>query len=120
MERVRWIEVKGKKIIYIDYTGLKELEEMFAVLDECVKIVKTLPGNYLSLTNFTDSVASSEFMDRLKKEGKSVFEQKTGKGASVGITGLKLILFQAYLRFTGSKNRKLFNTEREAIDWLVS
>ena len=79
MERVRWIEVKGKKIIYIDYTGLKELEEMFAVLDECVKIVKTLPGNYLSLTNFTDSVASSEFMDRLKRRANQYLNKKLAK-----------------------------------------
>ncbi len=59
-------------------------------------------------------------MNELNKAGKEVFESKAEKQAILGLTGLKSILFQTYLRFTGTKTTKAFTSEDEAVDYLVS
>ena len=120
MNRVNWIEAKGKKILYIDYSGLKTNEELLAVLDEHVKAAIGSQTKYLSILNFKDASASNEFMDQVKKAGKEVLEEKTERSAVLGITGLKSVLFQAYLKFSGAKTTRAFNTEEEAIAYLVS
>ena len=38
----------------------------------------------------------------------------------IGISGMKTILLDGYILFTGAKDLKIFNTEAEALDWLVS
>ena len=120
MDRVKWIEAKGKRILYTDFSGLNTIEEQIAVLDEQKKIVNMVPGKFLGISNFTGAAGSSEFLDQLNKAGKEVFESKAEKQAILGLTGLKSILFQTYLRFTGTKTTKAFASEEEAIDYLVS
>ncbi len=120
MERTKWIEAKGKKILYSDYSGLKTTEELVAVLDEQIKQASLVPSKFLGMSNFADASVSSEFMDKINKAGKEIFEAKVEKIAVLGITGLKSVLFQAYMRFTGAKTTKTFNTEEEAIAYLVS
>ncbi len=34
MDRVKWIEAKGKKILYTDFSGLNTIEEQISVLNE--------------------------------------------------------------------------------------
>ena len=120
MDRVKWIEAKGKKILYTDFRGLKTIEEQTEVLNEQKRIVNMLPGKFLGISNFADSPGSPEFLEKLNKFGREVFEPKAEKQAILGITGLKGVLFQAYLRFTGTKNTKPFNSEEDAINYLVS
>jgi len=111
MDRVKWIEAKGKKILSMDYSGLKTTNELTEVLDAAIKETRPLPAGFLGLSNFADSSISSEFMDKINK---------TDKAAVLGVTGVKSVLFQAYLRFTGAKTTRTFNSQDEAIAYLVS
>ena len=120
MDRVKWIEAKGKKILSMDYSGLKTTNELTEVLDAAIKETRPLPAGFLGLSNFADSSISSEFMDKINKAGKEVFLEKTDKAAVLGVTGVKSVLFQAYLRFTGAKTTRTFNSQDEAIAYLVS
>jgi hypothetical protein len=58
-------------------------------------------------------------MERVKQLGRTVFSQKAERSALVGITGLKLVLLQAYIAFTGHKNIQVFRSEAAALEWLV-
>lgn len=58
-------------------------------------------------------------MDEVKKVGNAVLKVKIQKTATVGITGIKKILFKAYIVFTGQKDVKLFDNQKEALDWLT-
>jgi hypothetical protein len=119
MSRVKWIEHKGKKIQYIDYSGLKSSEELLQVLDEAVKEEIASPTKMLVLANFEGVSAGTDFMERIKKTGKEVGSQKILKTAAIGIGGVKNVLFETYLRFTGDKNTRSFDNEAKALDWLV-
>ena len=56
---------------------------------------------------------------KLNKVGNAVLKAKIQKTATVGITRIKKILFKAYITFTGQKDVKLFDNQKEALDWLI-
>ena len=118
MSHTKWIEHKGKRILYVDYRGLKTAEELIQTLDESIRQEVDSPTKVLVLANVEGSSGSSEYMERVKQAGKEN-AQKVQKTALVGTTGVKVILLSAYLRFTGDKSTRSFDTEAEALDWLV-
>ena len=118
MSRIKWIDHKGKKILYVDYRGLKTTKELIQTLDESISEEVASPTKVLVLANFAGSFGSTEFMGHLKQVGKEMMP-KVQKTAVLGITGAKEILLNVYLRFTGDKNIRTFVTEAKALDWLV-
>lgn len=114
-----WIEFKGKKILYIDYRGVKDKDVSLSILRKTVEIERKSCGNLLILQNFEGTYANKEFMEEIKKLGKEV-KDKVKKNALVGITGIKKILLRAYIAFSGEKDIKTFNTEEDAKEWLIS
>ncbi len=113
---VKWIEYKGREILFIDYRGLKS-EEQLVILDLAEKIILEKKEKVLILVDTTDAATSSEFMARMNEKGKRI-KFLVGKQAVVGIKGLKRILLDSYNRATGSTLRA-FPTQEEAKEWLV-
>lgn len=116
---IKQVEYKGKTILYLDYRGLNTFEEQVKIIEDVSKIVEKSPTPILSLANFEGISVGNEFMTRIKDWGKE-YQPKIGRQAVLGISGLKNILFQGYLKFTGDKNTRAFDNETEAMDWLVS
>lgn len=114
---VKWIEHKGKRILYVDFKGLDE-EEMIAQLDVLAKEIAKSSGELLILNNFEGSRATTKFMTRAKQTGKERVGPKVAKSAAVGITGVKEVLLVGYNKFTG-RNLVSFKTEAQALDWLA-
>lgn len=113
-----WIEHRGRKILEIDYRGLKE-PEMIALLEEAAREFEKQPGGVLSVDRFEKVAVSGPFMDRAKQLGKSVIEPRRAKGAIVGqLGGFATILLEAYNLFSGGK-LKPFSDFEAAKDWLV-
>jgi hypothetical protein len=119
MSRVKWVEHKGKKILYVDYRGQKTTEAMIETVEESTRIEAESPTKVLVLVNYEDSAASIEYMARVKELGKEIRTQKVLKTALLGITGLKMILYQGYIRFTGETTLQIFTDETAALDWLA-
>ena len=115
---VKWIECKGKSILYIDYRGVVEHSDSISLLRTAVEIEKNSNGNLLILQNFEKTFANDEYMAEVKKLGKDV-KDKVSKNALVGITGVKKILLSTYIAISGEKSIKTFNTEEEAKEWLI-
>ncbi|MBN1413251.1 MAG: hypothetical protein JW969_20590 [Spirochaetales bacterium] len=113
-----WIEFKGKKILHIDYRGVKDKDVSLSILRKAIDMEKRSEGNLLILQNYEGTFANKEFMDEVKKLGKEVAD-KVKRNALVGITGIKKVLLQAYITFSGEKNIKTFGTEEEAKEWLI-
>ena len=116
---VKWIEYKGKKILYVEYRGAQNEDEMLKILHEFAGILRESKDKILSIGDFTDTFASDGFMKELKKLGKEILNAKTEKGALLGISGIKKIFYRAYLRFTGVTNLALFETVDQANEWLI-
>ncbi len=117
---VKWIEHQERKIVYVDFRGARNGEDLLTVLYQFADLLKRSPGKVLSLLNFENVYPTTGFMSEAKKLGKEIGLEKMGKSAYIGVTGLKNVLFQAYLRFTGQGETELFDTEEKAKDWLVS
>jgi hypothetical protein len=118
---VEWIEHKGKRILYMDHRGCQP-EQMIENLELGLKMVQETPPQtkILLLVDIEGSVNDTAVMARLKEVGKEV-EPKTEKEAIVGVHGVRHIMLSAYNRVTGAgKTQRLFDSQDEALDWLVS
>ncbi len=118
---VKWTEYKGKRILMCDYRGLGS-EELAEDISTAAKMLLEVPAPTKSLifNNFEGAVVGKDVMTRLKEVGPEV-EPRTEKSAIIGIHGVRHVLLSAYNRVTGAANhQKLFDTQEEALEWLVS
>lgn len=119
---VQWIEHKGRRILFTDHRGATQ-KELIDDFEQAVKLIQEVPPptKIRYLADFEGAMIDTAVMTKLKELGREVYEPRTEKSAVVGIHGIRHILLAAYNRVTGSgKNQKLFDTQEEALDWLVS
>ena len=112
-DRVSWIEYKGARILYGDYSGLSG-QEAIEVIDEFQdELLKQPPGSVVTLTNVANCLVTGEVKDRFK----ALAQQSKGisKGAAtIGVTGFKkaiAVLLRSDLYYADSLE--------EAQEWLV-
>ena len=119
VERIRWIEYKGKKILYFDFSGLTGDQLRVKIIEPSGSYYKNLDEHsLLSLANVTGAYVNIDFMNRAKVilAERSKYNKKS---AVVGITGVKKVLIKAITRSSGH-TFKLFDAEEEAKEWLVT
>jgi maleate cis-trans isomerase len=117
---VTWIEHNGKKILFADYKGIKDQDELRKQANLTFDMLRRDPAkNILFVCDYSQSSVGSEFMAEVKKKAVDLLKVKSLTSAIVGITGLKMIMFRAYAAVTGSQ-AKLFATVEEAKDYVSS
>jgi hypothetical protein len=116
----KWIEHKGKKIVYLDFRECKNEEQLIQVLADAQTLIQAQPEKVVTLSNYDGVSVTAGFLNRLKELGKQAVQTgRIQKLAVLGITELKSVLVQGYLNATGQKNTRTFTSEAEALDWLV-
>ncbi len=117
-DRIQWITHKGKRVLRIDYSGLRG-KEVIPVVRQAPRFYEgEPPKSVLCLADVRNSFADEETMEVIKKTiAQTKIHDK--KVAVVGIEGVKGILLMAVNLFTGH-NMKPFTNEQQALDWLVS
>lgn len=117
---VKFIEHKGRKILLGDFKGITDQEELLKQGQDAARILKESSGEQMYLlVDFHGTAVGVDFMTKIKDEGKYILKNVPLTTALTGITGLKEILVQGYIRFTNSKLRT-FSTVEEAKDYLAS
>ncbi len=112
-----WIERNGKRILVTKYGG--DHAENLRLLEEQGEIERGNPG-LLILSDYNGTTASKQYMDAVKAYGKEFRSGPTSvKNAVLGITGLKLALFRAYILVTGDRHTRSFDTMEQAVRWLT-
>ena len=113
--RVRWIEHKGKKIIYLDLQKLAD-KHYIETLVEFEKFVleNKKNRNLCSLTNVTGARVFGQALLATKRIAKTT-RPFLKKQAVVGLSEAKKILAQAVNMFAGSSPTLPFKTEEEAL-----
>lgn len=118
-ERVRWIEHKGLKIIYNDFSKIHT--------DDVVQVAKKFEqmvmdnkdnNNLLVLSDLTDAHFFGEAFEEVKRVTKSV-RPFIKKRAVIGITGIKKVLYKSVNMFAKGTPTKIFDSFEEAKDYLV-
>ncbi len=110
---------KGKRVVYIDYSNLKTEEEAMKTLYEVRDYLVNSPTKVLKLNNVTNAFASTQFMNETKKLSKEILDEKTEKGAIIGISRIQKILLRSVNIFLKEK-LKPFDTMEEALDYLAA
>ena len=117
--RSKWIEHKGVKIFFQDFSGLLyDAEAMKKELAQVQAEVISHPKNsLLVLSDFRDTNITSEMMPILNASSAET-KDHVRKTAVLGVTGIKRTLADLLTRLTGQA-LKYFDSEEAAKDWLV-
>lgn len=114
---VNLIEHNGKKILHECFTDCTP-EESLKVMDDALEIIKTFPmGEGLTVNDVRGAHYDKDVAEGLKKFALAAkpYNKKT---AVLGIEGIKKVILQAVLAFSGRKNLIVHNNEEEALEWL--
>ncbi|NWG35881.1 MAG: hypothetical protein HXY42_15735 [Chloroflexi bacterium] len=117
--RSYWIEYKGKKIFYQDFSKLfYNSTAVKAELDEVQKIVKAQPLNsVLVLTDMRDTHVGSDLLPAMNAASAAT-KDHVYKTAVLGVTGIKRKLADLLSQLTGQP-LKYFDDAEAAKHWLV-
>ncbi len=118
MERVEFIQHKGKQILHLNFTHAKP-EEVVEASKAAIGLIAKQPAKSLrtltDVTNMNFNTASTQALKELAKHNAPYVIA----GAVVGITGLKQIIYNAVIKFSG-RNLVVFDTSDLAKEWLVT
>jgi hypothetical protein len=115
----KFLDYKGSKIFLMDFS-YSEIEDVLKAIDDATKIIAQQPPlSVLGLVDVSKSSFDRVLADALKlfSEHNKPFMKMT---AIVGIEGVKAVILQAIIKFTGRKNLVTKNSVQEAKDWLVT
>jgi hypothetical protein len=117
MKEPEIIHYKGKSIIYLNFTNMRNKDEIIALEDKGAEYIrKQAPNSALTLTNmenmFFNNEIKSYFADVVKGNAPYV-----KAGAVLGMSGLISIMYNAFLQMTG-RNIKAFKSKEEALEYL--
>jgi hypothetical protein len=118
MDRIRFIDHKGTRILHFNYSGLKDPDEAIATIAESKKVAQAQPPkSLLVMTSVRDARYNTAVLQAMK-ELASENEPFVKASAVVGMGGLHRIAYQAVILFS-RRQIKTFEREEDALDWLV-
>lgn len=115
---VSHITHKGREILHVDFSHLKQKSPVMDTLNDWVKAYKESDKEIFLLLDVTEAFSDPEVMEKMKHYGKTVFKGKSKKRAVVGITGAKKLLLRGYKLFTNT-DLSTFDTVDEAKEYLA-
>jgi hypothetical protein len=119
MERTRFIEHRGKQVLLLDYSGIRDPEEAVREIRRSIEFVARQPkDSLLVMTTVRDARYNASVLQALK-ELASHNAPYVKASAAVGMGGLHRIAYQAIILFS-KRNIKTFDTEPDALEWLVT
>jgi hypothetical protein len=116
--RVSFIEHRGKRIAYHDFSNVGTLQEATEAFRQSAELVRAQPqGSVLTLTNVEGSRFNKDILDGLKTltAGNKPYVKAA---CIVGLSGLQRVAYLAVTTFTG-RHMPTFATADKAKDWLV-
>src|SRR5690349_21356414 len=118
MQRIRFIEHRGVRVLLTDYSPPITEAEGLAAMDECRRLVAQQPlQSLLLLTNVTGAYFNTRAVQGLKDLA-AHNSPYVRRSAVVGVSGLQKIIYQAVQRFA-KRDIVLFSARQDALDWLV-
>lgn len=122
VEGVSTISYKGKTILFFDFSNLGKSKEKTIQLINAVggEYMKNPLNSVLALFNTTNIYFDMDMLNAFK-ETRNKFNQYEKKVAGIGITGLLKTGFNFVVGLNkDTSSVKIFDSELEAKEWLVS
>ena len=122
MERTRFVDHNGKKILLLDYTNLgtspEELQEEIARTRRIIS--GQPPGSLLTLTDVRGSRITPGNVKAMQELVRHNAPYVRWGAVIVGLTGIYLTAFRAIQAVSRRRNLRAFNDLDEAKDWLAA
>jgi len=117
---ITWTASNGKRILVIDFTGIKMEKDMVAWINKLPDYLKDLPDDHdLRLfVDMTGTFATSGFVEASKKIEIIYDRFNSVKRAVIGVEGAKAILLKGFNLFA-KRPMQPFATREEAFKYLV-
>ncbi|HEY6972562.1 MAG TPA: hypothetical protein VJA94_25355, partial [Candidatus Angelobacter sp.] len=115
--RVKFIEYKGKRVLFIDYAGC-DIAMLKAVTEEMHRVIAQEPPNsVLTLNDVTGTSFDSESVAVLKSKV-AANAPYVKRAAVIGISGLQQLIYEGIQKFSERKIPS-FNKRQDALEYLV-
>lgn len=115
---IKIVNYKGKKIIYQNFSNCSS-SQCIAMMEDGKKIFSQQPlGSTLGLVDVTNTNYDTNAVQAMKNYVKAN-KPFAKKSAVVGVDGLKKILFQGILRFSGRTDIYLADSVEQAKEILI-
>ena len=118
MERVRFVDHDGHRILLLDCTGCGP-EELLEVFEQAKLMIAAEPPNsMLTLADFTGAQFNRKAADQMKISA-TYNRAHVLRSAIVGVEDLPDVYYHNLVSFS-AREFPAFKTREEAMDWLVS
>lgn len=119
MRKPEIINHQDVDIIYLDFTKMKDVNEICTLEDQGGELIQQQKFNSaLTLTNMEGMFFNNDIRNHFSKVVKAN-EPFVKAAAVIGLSGLISIMYKSFLALTG-RNIKLFKNKEEAMDYLAS
>jgi hypothetical protein len=119
MERTRFIEHQGTRILLLDYAGVRDPGEALREIAHSRSVVAAQPpASLLVMTVVRDGRYNAAVLQAMK-ELAAHNAPYVRASAVVGMSGLHRIAYQAVILFS-KRNIKVFDQEADALAWLAT
>ncbi|HEX6037882.1 hypothetical protein [Longimicrobium sp.] len=117
-QRVRFIQHRGQRILYIDFSELQHAEDILAEMDVARRIIRAQPQSSVrTLSNVRGAKYSPPVMDAMK-EFTAGNKPYVRHAAVYGMERVHRVLFRAVLLFS-RRSMEIFDDLDAAKDWLA-
>jgi hypothetical protein len=120
MDRVRFIEHKGKRIILLDFSGMVDPVEGMKVIAEATRLIGTQPvgGGTLTLTDVTDTRYTREIIEAFKKM--TVQNRPIVKAAAIVSNSTLHRAAISMVALFSRRKLEVCDSRAQALDWLAT
>ena len=116
-----WLEHKGKRIFFADYSGFgRDFEALRLEVEAAVDTIAKEPRKTVLV--LSDFHATVETMDNLNTVRKLLNRSNPAviKRALLGVSGMRRIFITTFSNVTGDTLVQAFDDQAAALDWLVA
>ena len=119
MERTRFIEHQGHRILVLDFAGIRDPEEALREIAHSREVVARQPPASLRVMTLVRDARYNAAVLQGMKELAAHNAPYVKASAVVGMSGLHRIAYQAVILFS-KRNIKVFDQEADALAWLLT
>jgi hypothetical protein len=116
-----WMEYQGKRIFFADYSGFgSDSEALRGEVEQAVDLLANEPAkSVLVLSSFEDTISSMGNLNVIRQTVQRA-NFAVIKRALLGVTGVRRIFLTTFNHVLGDTSVNAFDTQEQALDWLVS
>jgi hypothetical protein len=120
MDRVRFIEHKGKRIILLDFSGMTENVQGLEVVAEAIRVIGAQPvgGGTLTLTDVTDTRYDRQIIEAFKEM--TARNRPFVKAAAVVSNSSLHRAAISMIALFSRRKLEVFDSRAPALDWLAT